>query len=323
MKRFCPACGKESEWEVFMRPEIFDVRGENIPVEVEVLRCPECHEEFEDLKSKNDPYKSAYVIYRSRKGLLQPEALLSFRKKYNLTQKELGQVLGFGEVTLSRYENGALQDEAHDRLLREMMKPNNLLDFIQKNPGIIADKKQETLETQLLKEFTKALLPTCLQNQNPSILNGQRIFDFTKVVNMTKLLTHDHGVYKSKLLKLFYYADFLHYKTNKVSISGMKYAHATFGPVPDKHELILAILVEQDPSIEIQSTELGELYTSTTTFDASSLSIDEIASLTTVYKYFKEFNVKSIEEFSHFEPGWIKTPNGKIISYTYSSDLRI
>jgi hypothetical protein len=35
--------------------------------------------------------------------------------------------LGQGGATLSRYENGALQSEAHDQLLKLVMQPENLL----------------------------------------------------------------------------------------------------------------------------------------------------------------------------------------------------
>lgn len=323
MKQFCPACGKESEWDSYLRQEVFNIRGEEIPVEVEVFRCPLCKEEFEDLKAKKDPYKDAYDIFRSFKGFLRPEEILSFRKKYDLTQKEFGKILGFGEVTLSRYENGALQDEVHDRLLREMMKPLNILDYVNKNPQVISTKKRDSLIARLLKDCNNTFLLTYLQNQEPSSINGQKAFNFSKVVNMLKLLVHENGVYKSKLLKLFFYSDFYHHKACGFSISGMKYAHATFGPVPDKFELILAMVLEQDPSVEISSTDYGELYTATTSFDSTCLTLDEITSLTSVNKYFKKFDVKAIEEFSHLEPGWIQTPNGKLISYSFSKNLRI
>jgi len=44
--------------------------------------------------------------------------LLYHTRRYPITQEELGVLLGWGGATLSRYENGALQDEVHEKMLR-------------------------------------------------------------------------------------------------------------------------------------------------------------------------------------------------------------
>jgi len=44
--------------------------------------------------------------------MLSPYEIRELRKRYGLTQKELSLLLGWGSVTMSRYENGALQDVA-------------------------------------------------------------------------------------------------------------------------------------------------------------------------------------------------------------------
>ena len=57
--------------------------------------------------------------------MLQPEDIREFRRRQGLSQKELSDPLGWGAVTLSRYENDALQSEAHERALRLAMQPRN------------------------------------------------------------------------------------------------------------------------------------------------------------------------------------------------------
>jgi uncharacterized protein YegP (UPF0339 family) len=44
-------------------------------------------------------------------------------------------LLGFGDVTIHRYENGALQDAAHDRLLRLIREPANLRTLLEGAAG--------------------------------------------------------------------------------------------------------------------------------------------------------------------------------------------
>ncbi|MDQ7792045.1 MAG: type II toxin-antitoxin system antitoxin SocA domain-containing protein [Candidatus Desulforudaceae bacterium] len=44
---------------------------------------------------------------------------------------------------------------------------------------------------------------------------------------------NDVRVLKVKLMKYLWYSDFLHFKRNTVSISGLSYVRAPFGPVPN------------------------------------------------------------------------------------------
>lgn len=47
------------------------------------------------------------------------------------------------------------------------------------------------------------------------------------------------GLLKTKLMKLFNYSDMIFYKENGLAISGLKYAHLPYGPVPDNFDMIL------------------------------------------------------------------------------------
>ena len=118
MNGFCPDCEKESSLSLIQTTEGFNIRGEAIPVEVEYYKCQECGEEFDISKPDYDPYEVAYREYRRRKGLLQPDEIRLFRIERGLTQKEFSHLLGIGIATLNRYENGALQSEAHDRVMK-------------------------------------------------------------------------------------------------------------------------------------------------------------------------------------------------------------
>src|SRR5262245_38311019 len=118
MLGICPNCEKGTKLDTINREENINVRNEVIKVNVEFYRCTECGTEFRDPKSLDDPLDLAYREYRSIHKMIQPEQIKAFRDQYNLTQQELSNLLGWGGATLSRYENGALQDEAHDIVLR-------------------------------------------------------------------------------------------------------------------------------------------------------------------------------------------------------------
>src|SRR4030043_1288333 len=149
MKGICPNCEKETELELIQKVEDIKVRGEVIKVEVKYYKCKNCGEEFEDPRSDEDPLDKAYREYRRRHGMMQPEEILESRKKYGLTQNEMNRLLGWGGATLSRYENGALQDETHEKALRLAIEPRNLLKLIEGTPNVLPEEKRDRLIKKL------------------------------------------------------------------------------------------------------------------------------------------------------------------------------
>jgi putative zinc finger/helix-turn-helix YgiT family protein len=145
---FCPNCEKESPLTWVRKTEDFDVRGEPIAVEVEFARCRACGEEFENSRSAIDPYAAAYRAYRARKGMRQPEEIREFRTQHGLTRKEFSELLGIGIATLSRYENGALQREAHDRAIELAIEPGALARLVADNPGVLDETKTRRILSQ-------------------------------------------------------------------------------------------------------------------------------------------------------------------------------
>jgi putative zinc finger/helix-turn-helix YgiT family protein len=328
MKRFCPECGKTSEWEIISRPEEFDIKGEIITVENQVLICPECKAEYEDMNSEVDPYNQAYEEYRRRKGMVYPAQIVAFRKKYDLTQKELSELLGFGGVTLSRYENGALQDEAHDQLLRFIMQPVNLLNTIKQKPNIIVGTKNDHLSEILGKEITtNFLLQDFYKNSTANEFTGNRPFEISKTTNLIRFFTYRIRVFKTKLLKLMFYADFSTFKDIGNSITGLKYAHLPHGPVPDNYNFLLASLQVIDTAITSEFQSYGDLegeeYISTEPPDYDAFESFELSMIRIIQTKFAKLNCKEIEEYSHKEKGYKETHNGELISYQYAKDLQI
>ena len=165
LRDFCPGCLEDVELELIESSEKVNVRGEIFEVNDRHFKCSVCGEEFVDLRTCIDPFDAAYRKYRSKHGMLQPEDILQFRKSYSLTQRELAILLGWGDVTLSRYENGALQDDAHEKLLRLVMEPRNLLKLIEYSPDALPVEKREMIVEKLTgsagkyEDYFKQIIP--------------------------------------------------------------------------------------------------------------------------------------------------------------------
>lgn len=327
MNKNCPVCGIATKWEKIKSQEDFEIRGEIIPVNIEISRCTECNTELENLHSEKDPYILAYEEYRRRKGLVQPEQIKKFREKYDITQKEVSNLLGMGAITLSRYENGALQDEAHDRLLKLVFEPSNLFELIQEKPLVFNEKKRKKLLTRLEKEIYSGIYTKYNSSDTPNIYSGNTLLDFPKVIQALKFFTFSQSVFKSKLLKLLFYADFKHFKDYEKSITGLQYARLPFGPVPNNYGILIGVIEKIDPTISIEQRTIGkfngEVIVSSTPTNAEVLFDEEIKTLRKIQEYFAEFNATQIEEYSHKEKAWIETPHCELIPYHYANELSI
>jgi len=329
MNNICPICEKETKIEIIKEESFIRVREDNVPTLVEFSKCDECGETFENTRG-HDALDLAYREYRRRHEMLQPEDIRDWRKKFGLTQKTLSALLGWGEATLSRYENGALQDEAHEKMLRMAMEPHNLLNLIRKSTNVISEEKKKQLIVELSVEETIAcslerIIEMHYENKLSNEYTGFYNFNLSKLYNAI-LFFCKGGQLKTKLNKLLFYADFKHFKEYAVPITGSQYIHLNYGPVPDNYEMYLISLTEKE-CLNIEEMYfydyIGESLVSAKEPDLSCFDTSEIKILAEIKEYFKDYTASQIKDFSHEELGYTNTKNREPISYKFSESLRI
>ncbi len=329
MTNICPNCEKETKIKTVTRVEGIDVRGETIEVEAQCYQCTECGVEFESTQGP-DALVEAYREYRRRHEMLQPEDILEWRKTYGITQKELSALLGWGGATLSRYENGALQDETHEKMLRMAMEPHNLLNLIKETPLAFIPEKRDRLIQQLEAAESEAvsinrIFEFRLGNYQPDEFSGYLKLNLAKLQNAILFLCKG-GQLKTKLNKLLFYADFKHFKENAVSITGARYVHLPHGPVPNNYEFFFAAMIHSR-QIEVDEVQIyqyfGENFVSTIEPDLSIFEPSELKVLAEVKELFKDYTATQIRDFSHQERGYQETPDHGLISYSFAENLQI
>ena len=328
MQGFCPNCEKNTPLTKLRRMENFEVRGEIIPVEVEFFQCQECDEQFENSKSSFDWYEVAYREYRERKGMLQPEELREFRINHGLTQKEFSELVGIGIATMNRYENGSLQSEAHDRAFKLVMDSRNFLNLISEDRKVLSDNKKRKIISQLEQKTEISWLEVAkgvLGKYDADIYSGYKKIDIAKFFEAIIFFCFPDGIFKTKLMKLLFYADFGHFKKYSVSITGLRYARLPFGPVPDQFEMWLTALSFDNEDIHIEEVwnqdYPGELIISNAKPDLSIFSPSELRVIAAVKETFQNSSAKRISDTSHNEIGYQETKSAHLIPYSYASEL--
>ena len=86
---------KRSRDEVVTKKETYDVCGEAIEVDAQVLICEECGEEFYYEEFDNATLIQAYNEYRRKHKLLFPEEIKKIREQYGLSQRSFAKLLNW------------------------------------------------------------------------------------------------------------------------------------------------------------------------------------------------------------------------------------
>lgn len=138
----CDACNREVRTHVEKRVEEYPVKGTPISIEATVRVCSECGKTLWDDDLDNQNLIDAFNEYRKMHNLLLPEEIRGIREMYGLSQKDFARVLGFGEKTITRYENGSLQDEAQNNLIL-LMKDKRNFEILLDKADLTKEEKAE------------------------------------------------------------------------------------------------------------------------------------------------------------------------------------
>ncbi len=148
---YCCNCCAMTPTKVIEKEQTFNVKGREITLLAPVRVCNKCGEEILDRDLDNNTLNRFYEEYRRLENLLQPDEIKNIRLKYSLSQSSFAKLLGFGEKTITRYENGAIQDVCHDNLIRLMNSIDAFLELWDKRKKCLSEKEQHNVESIINK----------------------------------------------------------------------------------------------------------------------------------------------------------------------------
>ena len=274
----------------------------------------------------------AQNLYRQRHKLLTARQIIDIREQYGLSQRSFAKLLDWGDKTIRRYEAGAVQSKAHNSLLLFLQDPQNMNKFLKQNEITLDEKQLKKLRERvaLLNNdnsddfdygYISNLFPSTL-----SLENGYKEFDFDKFAScVLYFIDKLPELLIVKLNKLLNYTDMLFFKQNGVSLTGTRYVHLPYGPVPDQYSILYGMLEKRGiVTAEIEQFENGyekHLLKAGNVKIESTLTQQELLVLEEVNKKFASFGSKQIADYSHNERGYKETKQGDIISYAYAEDI--
>ncbi|MEL6671966.1 MAG: type II toxin-antitoxin system antitoxin SocA domain-containing protein [Bacteroidota bacterium] len=257
--------------------------------------------------------KQAHNLYRSKYHIPFPVEIKAIREKYGLSALKMAEVLDFGVNSYRQYEQGEIPSLANAKLIRLAGEPSQFLRFLEEKKDRFSPKAYEqTLEKIRLLQHPDKLEPVVDYIWNfhteANEFTGFVKPQLKKVAHYVMFFAEKAKPMKTRLNKLLFFGDFLHFRQTGFAISGCNYRAIPYGPVPSHFHELFGLLEDQGfIRIESEMSEngnLGERFRANQAFDASLFSEEELAHMEKVVEAFAEVRTKDLIELSHAEKGW-------------------
>lgn len=307
---------------------LLNFRKEPFEIRYHYYLCEDTAEEFTTDALDEINIKQVHNQYREKYGVPFPEEIVDIREKYGLSAARMSEILGLGVNTYRLYESGEMPSIANGRLILSVREPEAFIRQVQASSHFLSTKEMDKLiaaakkiqEEEALNSWNYLFEEKIFHTYNPCEYNGYKTPDLDKVAEVISYLDCKRiPLYKTKLNKLLFYADFYCYGQFGHSLTGTTYKAIPFGPVPSEYDKMYIKLCD-DEKINIKTVNFNdEIFgekIETTASVKTTLQQFEIDILDTITEKFKSFKTDKIVKVSHDEPAWIDNAQDKsLISY--------
>jgi putative zinc finger/helix-turn-helix YgiT family protein len=296
--------------------------------------CPECGESVVD-EAFGDPVERAMDAYREQSGLLTSSEIRRIRDQWGLSQVAFATLLGMSPATINRYEQGSLQQEKEDELLRACDNEEFMRDLLRRRGALLSERQRQTAEAKLERRpgTRMAYWETGFSESMPvevSKRSGFRAFDYDRYAAVVAWLCKNvQVVTQTKLYKLLFYSDFLCFRATSRSLTGALYRQMAYGPVPVGFNGLRAQLEADDVvainEVAFQNGNTGELFRpgGRAEMTLSKLGDEDIRVLVFVRDKLGDLTPSAISDRSHAESAWKDTLPKDVISYEKAMELSL
>jgi len=328
--QYCPFCNREHEVHRIRTETSLEIKDDIVKYFEEGFACPVTMNEdgnsWATGKIFDENLLRARDAFRVKHNLLTSSQIIEIRKKYKLTQKELSNLIGGGDVTVARYETKSIQEETFDSLLRMVSKsPSFALEQLIKHKHLFSDTRFDEIKSKLRVMIKtdnnahlryQAIINKYIDYDIECDANGYKLLDIDKVGDMISYFAkHVESLYKVKLMKLLWYCDVLFFNKYGRAITGLVYLHKPLGALPLAHNEIIYL-----PTVRVVEEEYEESTSyHVVPFEDAVMPVfplEEQEILSKVAMQFKTMTGKAISDYMHEEDAYKETAQNEVILYS-------
>ena len=254
-----------------------------------------------------------YNQYRCKHGIPFPDEITGIREHYGLSAAKMSQILGFGINQYRMYEDGEVPSISNARTIIAAREKDLFKSFVEASKSEMSPQEYARV-TKKVEAATGDYQPIV----QPSEFTGFRSLSLNKIKGAVQMIISNIGpTFVTKMNKLLFYADFIHYKQHGYGITGITYRALPYGPVPERWGSLYSSLPEIDmEEFVYPSGQSGIRLEAEESTDVSMIDESEINTIKSVCKLFSTMSAGEISQKSHLEKAWIENKDNRSpISY--------
>lgn len=278
IKEFCENCEKNVELCVKEIVNEKEIKGKKYKYIELIGYCKCCGQIVTSNKIIDENLKRLDEAYRMQENIISKEQINQILVKYKIGKKPLSKLLGWGEVTLTRYINGDIPTKLYSEELFKILKDKEyFLELLEKNKSNITESAYATAYNAANQDF---IVTSDLELVSQYIIH--KCVEITPLA-LQKLLYYAQGFYK------VFFGNYLFNNDCEAWEHGPVYKE-----IYDKYKSYKYNIIEQYLDYEIEDV----------------LDEDRKSLLDVIIKSFGFYNGKALEKMTHFEKPWIEARKG-------------
>ena len=278
-KTFCEECRNDVEFTTASVPMTGTIKGKEYHYTGTEARCADCGNLVFVPEISDDNLRSLYNVFREENGIVSLDVICAIPEKYDIGKRPLSLLLGWGELTFSRYCDGDIPTRQYSDILQRIYnEPQFYSELLEANKA--------NLKSQRTYEKTRRAVDALLSVGVPSNSKINTVIQY--------LLYQCEDITPLALQKALYYIQGFHFAFYRTFLFPEDCQAWTHGPV------------YRDIYFRYRDYRFDPIE-KTTTFDTSVFSASEKAICDSVINNLCCYSGKILERFTHNEAPWLTT----------------
>lgn len=278
-KTFCEECRNDVEYTTASVPMTGTIKGKEYHYTGTEARCADCGNLVFVPEISDDNLRSLYNVFREENGIVSLDVICAIPEKYDIGKRPLSLLLGWGELTFSRYCDGDIPTRQYSDILQRIYnEPQFYSELLEANKA--------NLKSQRTYEKTRRAVDALLSVGVPSNSKINTVIQY--------LLYQCEDITPLALQKALYYIQGFHFAFYRTFLFSEDCQAWTHGPV------------YRDIYFRYRDYRFDPIE-KTTTFDTSVFSASEKAICDSVINNICCYSGKILERFTHNEAPWLTT----------------
>ena len=278
-KTFCEECRNDVEYTTASVPMTGTIKGKEYHYTGTEARCADCGSLVFVPEISDDNLRSLYNVFREENGIVSLDVICAIPEKYDIGKRPLSLLLGWGELTFSRYCDGDIPTRQYSDILQRIYnEPQFYSELLEANKA--------NLKSQRTYEKTRRAVDALLSVDTPSNSKINTVIQY--------LLYQCEDITPLALQKALYYIQGFHFAFYRTFLFPEDCQAWTHGPV------------YRDIYFRYRDYRFDPIE-KTATFDTSVFSASEKAICDSVINNLCCYSGKILERFTHNEAPWLTT----------------